>query len=1045
MKPIAIAAGLLTWLAFATCASAAPPTTVPPPGLRDKTPGLHALVGGKLVISPTKTVDRGVVVIRDGSIIAAGTDIAVPAGARQWDVTGKTIYAGFIDGYSEIAMPSDAAGAHEIGYWNSHIVPQRRADQAYRFDRTTNEKLRKQGITARLIAPASELIRGTSALVLTADDLGARNLLLERAALHVRLSSTRNWSDDIYPNSNMGAFTLIRQAFYDTRWYSLAWDAYDKGQSTFRPEHNVALQELKPYLDSKRPVIIDAADWLYFLRADQIAKEFDLNLIIRGAGDEYRRIDAIKATKRAVILPVDFPKPPNVVKPEQAMSVSLETLMHWDIAPENAARLADADVRFAFTSHGLKDTGTFLSAVRRAVDRGLFVEDALAALTTTPAELFGVANRLGTIESGKIANLVVTDGPLFDKKTKVIATWVDGLPYEIVSETSFDPRGSWDFKVTRADGGSETLTVALAGERSKPAAEVSRGDRKVKAERVLLDGYQLTVAFKGEALDWGGVVQLSLTIEPESEPLAGLGRLTWSDGSRSEVEAKKSKPFDEKKADETKKADDDKKDADKKEDGEKTDTAKEETGRRALFAVNYPLGDFGIDAPPEQPKIVLFRGATVWTCGDEGMLKKADVLVERGKIKEIARKIKPPEGAEVIECEGKHLTPGIIDCHSHIATDGGVNEAGQTNSAEVRIGDFIDPVDINIYRQLAGGTTASHILHGSANTIGGQCQLVKFRWGVLPEEMKFVGAPPTIKFALGENVKQANWGEKFRTRYPQTRMGVEQLLRDSFRAAIEYRGRWVEWRTTKRGPPPRTDLELEALAEVVFGQRFIHCHSYRQDEIIATLRVCEQFNVRIAALHHILEGYKVADAIAKHGAGGSSFSDWWAYKFEVLDAIPYNGAMMHNNGVLMTFNSDDAELGRRLNLEAAKAVKYGNVPEEEALKFVTINVAKQLGVDKQVGSVEPDKDADLVVWSDHPLSTYAHVEQTWVDGRMYFSREEDEARRKELNGRRAALIQRVLSSGESGESAGEDKKDKQYTPRSDLFCPHCARLKGQGS
>jgi N-acetylglucosamine-6-phosphate deacetylase len=249
------------------------------------------------------------------------------------------------------------------------------------------------------------------------------------------------------------------------------------------------------------------------------------------------------------------------------------------------------------------------------------------------------------------------------------------------------------------------------------------------------------------------------------------------------------------------------------------------------------------------------------------------------------------------------LSPGIIDCHSHIATDGGINESGQSITAEVRISDFIDPNDINIYRQLAGGVTSANILHGSANTIGGQNQVIKFRWGSTPEEMKFTHAPPGIKFALGENVKQSGWGNG--SRYPQSRMGVEQLLRDAFRATLDYRRRWDQWNKGHMGLPPRLDLEAEALSEVLSGKRMIHCHAYRQDEILATLRVCEEFGVKIGTFQHILEGYKVADVMAKHGVGGSSFSDWWAYKFEVFDAIPYNGALLHNAGVVVSFNSDD--------------------------------------------------------------------------------------------------------------------------------------------
>jgi N-acetylglucosamine-6-phosphate deacetylase len=370
-----------------------------------------------------------------------------------------------------------------------------------------------------------------------------------------------------------------------------------------------------------------------------------------------------------------------------------------------------------------------------------------------------------------------------------------------------------------------------------------------------------------------------------------------------------------------------------------------------------------------------------------------------------------------------------------MAADGGVNEAGQAISAEVRIGDIIDQDDIDIYRALAGGLVAAHVLHGSANPIGGQCQLIKLRWGMLAEDMKVQDATPTIKFALGENVKQSNWGERYTTRYPQTRMGVEQIMMDEFRAARDYENAWKSFREDNRGIPPRRDLELDAIVEILHGKRLVHCHSYRQDEILATMRVAEAFGFHIGVFQHVLEGYKVADIMAKHGAGGSTFSDWWAYKFEVYDAIPYNGVLMHDEGVLVTFNSDSDELARRLNTEAAKAVKWGGIPEEEALKFVTINSAKQLKVESHMGSLEPGKDADFVIWSGNPLSTYSLCEQTWIDGRRYFDRDEDRQLYEESQHERSVLIQKALAGSKSkGDGGGEKKGGKGYDLKEPYSC-----------
>ncbi|MFM9067539.1 MAG: amidohydrolase, partial [Planctomycetota bacterium] len=471
--------------------------------------------------------------------------------------------------------------------------------------------------------------------------------------------------------------------------------------------------------------------------------------------------------------------------------------------------------------------------------------------------------------------------------------------------------------------------------------------------------------------------------------------------------------------------------------GDKGDKKPAKSVASALYPVNYPLGPFGRLAAPDRSTTIVFQHATIWTCGPAGVLEDASLIVRDGKILAVGRDLAVPAGATVIDARGRHLSPGIIDCHSHMATDGGINESSQSVTAEVRIGDFIDATDVNIYRQLAGGVTAAHVLHGSANTIGGQSQLIKLRWGEVPEALKFVEAPATIKFALGENVKQSNWGPQATGRYPQSRMGVEQILHDEFSTARAYQQRWQQWQRERQGLPPRRDLELDAIVEILEKRRWIHCHSYRQDEILAFLRVMELHQVKVQVLQHILEGYKVADAMARHGAGGSSFSDWWAYKFEVLDAIPFNGALMHRAGVVVSFNSDDRELARHLNHEAAKAVKYGGVPAAEALKFVTLNPARQLMVDQYVGSLEVGKHADFVVWNGPPLSTLSRCEQTWVDGGKYFDREEDRQLRLDLQTRRAALVQKILTAGEPMRDAGEVLMlEREQWTRDDEFCIH---------
>ncbi|MCX6951029.1 MAG: amidohydrolase, partial [Verrucomicrobia bacterium] len=452
----------------------------------------------------------------------------------------------------------------------------------------------------------------------------------------------------------------------------------------------------------------------------------------------------------------------------------------------------------------------------------------------------------------------------------------------------------------------------------------------------------------------------------------------------------------------------------------------------------YPAGAYGRKGRPAQPEWVLVKNATVWTSGPAGRIAGGDVLVHAGRIEQVGQGLVAPAGATEIDGTGKHVTAGLIDCHSHTAISRGVNEGTSAVTVEVRIGDVLDATDISLYRQLAGGLTTANVLHGSANPMGGQNQVIKLRWGGLPEDLKFAGAKPGVKFALGENVKRSNFQPLAgaAARYPATRMGVEQIMADTFAQARDYDRDWQEWKAGKSTLPPRRNLRLESALEILKGERVVHIHSYRQDEVLMFIRLAQREKITVATFQHILEGYKVADEIAKLGAGGSCFSDWWAYKFEVVDAIPYDGAMMRAAGVVVSFNSDDAELARRMNTEAAKAVKYGGVPEDEALKFVTLNAAKQLRIDDRVGSLEAGKDADFVIWSASPLSTYARAEQTWIDGRRYFSLEDDAAARVAATAEREALVQKALvermkalgAGGGAAAAGGARRTDAAPTP-----------------
>jgi imidazolonepropionase-like amidohydrolase len=394
------------------------------------------------------------------------------------------------------------------------------------------------------------------------------------------------------------------------------------------------------------------------------------------------------------------------------------------------------------------------------------------------------------------------------------------------------------------------------------------------------------------------------------------------------------------------------------------------------------------------------------------------VVVKDGKIAAVGEKVMEPAGSTIIDAGGQYVTPGIIDCHSHIAGDGSINEGSVSVSSMVDIRDIINPEDVSIYRALAGGVTTANILHGSANSIGGQTVVLKMRWGKDAEQMVFEGAAPGIKFALGENPKRAGNPVGGRgavtttpARYPSTRMGVEDVIREAFTEAKAYKSSWDEYNArVAKGEhplPPRKDLKLEPLKEVLEGKRFVHSHSYRADEILMLIRVADEFGFKIRTFQHVLEGYKVAKEIAAHGAGGSTFADWWDYKVEAADAIPYNAALMMKKGVIASLNSDDAELMRHLNTEAGKTMKYGGATEDEALAMVTLNPAKQLGIENRVGSVDVGKDADLVIYDRFPLSDYAKVQKVLIDGTVYFDRDKEISAQAQRAAEKQRLVEKL--------------------------------------
>lgn len=939
------------------------------PGFRPPPPGTHALVNARVYSKPDTVFSNATVILSDGFVVAVGPDVVPPPEARIWDLRGFTIYPGFLDAFLTFGAtnpplqvgsgeflrgsasaslgsgaPSGAPrffgvagqeadpGSPGPGHGLAEVTPERRSAASQAPDAKDLETLRELGFTAGHLVPTTGIFRGQGAVITLADAGPNESVLKADVSQVVALSPTGR--EGVYPGSHMGVFAVIRQAILDAR-HQRDWLAWQRTQTAPGPRVplNLALDALQSVI-AGQPLFLESGSALLGSRADRVGAELGLtNRVLVSCGQEWRRPDLIR-TGSAWVVPLAFPALPKLPDERAWEGISLDQLRAWDWAPENPAVLRQRGAVVALTTYGLAERKEFRTQLRAALDRGLREGDALAALTTVPAQLCGVGDRLGTIEPGRIANLTVVEGSYFDPASRVREVWIDGRHYD------FGP----DADKSKV---AETKEDAKGGPKAGAKAEVRRELARQRLAR---------------------------------SPLAGRGVLT-------------------------------------------------------------------------NPPAILIRHATIWTCGPDGILTNASLLAVGGRIVSVTgssgvRSPELPGNTLILDAFGLHLTPGILDAHSHSMILGGVNEATLPSTAMCRIADVVNSETPHIYQQLAGGVTTVNLLHGSANPIGGQNCVIKLRDGAAPDDLVFASAPAGIKFALGENVKQANWGEKFTTRFPQSRMGVPVFYQNRFEAARQY----VAARTRAeggKGAPVRRDLELDALAEILDGTRLIHCHSYRQDEILAFLRTMEFFGVRVATLQHILEGYKVADEIARHGAGASAFADWWAYKYEVIDAIPHAGSLMRDRGVLVSFNSDSNDHARRLNFEAAKAVKYGGTSEADALKFVTLNPAKQLRIDARVGSLEPGKDADFALWSGSPLDSGSLCLQTWIEGRKYFDRSLNTARAERLTTERAELLSKARKMQGDGGDGGTGEKARGDFFRTALenarhlgvrFCQDCEGL-----
>jgi imidazolonepropionase-like amidohydrolase len=980
-------------------------TTFPANDVADPRNNVFAFTNATIVKDGNTTLTNATLVIREGKIIAAGNNVDVPKDAVIIDCKGKYIYPSFIDIYSDYGIPvaertrngfdyraptqmnSNTKGAYD---WNQAIKPETDASKIFAVDDGKAKPLRDLGFGTVLTHEKDGIARGTGVVVTLADEKENLVIVKEKASAHYSFSKGN--STQSYPSSLMGVIALLRQTYLDGQWYKS------------KPAKEGLNLSLQAWNDNQNlPQIFEANDKWNDVRADKIGDEFGVQYIIKGGGNEYQRIDDIAATKASFILSLNYPQAMDVEDPNDARFVSLADMKHWELAPTNPAAFEKANINFCLTTADLKDVKLFSANLRKAFDNGLSEAKAFDALTKIPATLLNVYDKVGSLDAGKLANFLITSGPIFNEKTVIIQNWIQGKKYDVKEDEWNDVKGIYNLTVTSANG---TSNYMLDVKSNNSASVIAKDTLTTKFN---YDGKLIALSFSAAAERKRSMRDTTEKIAAPPRRRSGGERTgasfllsgvsngdVWngngedSAGNRITWTASFSKAS-----------------------SSTTDSARKKLPPH-VGKILYPFDGYGWDELPKQENI-LIKNATVWTSEQDARLENTDVLVKNGKIVQVGKNLSDAS-AKTIDGTGKYLTAGIIDEHSHIAA-ASINEGAHSVTSEVRIGDNLNPEDISIYRELSGGVTTAHILHGSANSIGGQTQLIKLRWGVDDEGLKFKNWDPFIKFALGENVKRTT--SQNNNRFPDTRMGVEEVFMDAFTRARDYENEMkaADANNKKKGASPitvRRDLQLDALVEILNKKRFITCHSYVQSEITALMRVADKFGFRVNTFTHILEGYKVADKMKAHGANASTFSDWWAYKTEVQDAIAYNATIMQKVGLNVCINSDDAEMARRLNQEAAKSVKYGGMSEDDAWKMVTINPAKALHVSDRVGSIKAGKDADLVLWSDNPLSIYAKPLTDIIDGTIYYDVERDMMLRKHISEERNRLIQKMLAEKKSG-------------------------------
>ncbi|MCF6317704.1 MAG: amidohydrolase family protein [Proteobacteria bacterium] len=943
-------------------------------GSKDERHIIYAFIHANIFVDAYTKLDDATLLIQDNKVLGVGQKIKVPGNAIVYDLDGENIYPGFIlldsnyglpeapkkapfSFFGEEIMDTTTTGAVNT---NESIKASYQAINEFHHDAKQAKALRKLGFSTVLSSKHDGIMRGTSTLVNLNDDADQSSIINSQQAFH--LSFDKGSSKQLYPISLMGASALLRQTWLDAKWYGVGKEGYT----------DIDLQAVNKHQSKQQ--IFTVKNWQEALLANKIAKEFNKNIVLKTSGDSYKHIDAIKKLNRSLIVPLSFPKAPDVSNKLDAWNVSLDKMLEWEAAPYNLYYLHKKGVEFAVVP---KEHKTFFKDMQKAIKKGLPESAMLAALTSSPAKILSNPS-LGHLRRGASANFIITQGGIFSKEGKIIENWVAGKKFAI------NEKSMMDSGIYRLDVAGLNQELTLKNKAGKLSFKSSDKENKTEYKttyktKITQDFVTLEIKQKDDVTKLLGLVSKnSMQSIPGQQPIWSIKRIS------------------------------DTKEIDNKDKNDKKD---KKTNNESIPVIPQPFSAYGLHQPSTDSSF-LIRNATVWTNEDDGVLKETDVLIDDGKIVKIGKNIQA-KTHKMIDGTDMHLTAGIIDEHSHIALLS-VNDIA-TNSAMVRMEDALDSDDINLYRNLSGGVTAAQLLHGSANPLGGQSAIINMRLGATGDGLLIKDADKFVKFALGENVKRSRSQKS--TRYPLTRMGVEQVYRDAFSNALAYEKKWQTYNklsksAKKKTPKPRQDLMMDATLEIINKERFVTCHSYVQSEINMLMKVADDYDFNINTFTHILEGYKVADKMLAHGVGASTFADWWSFKWEVNYAIPYNASIMTKVGVTTAINSDDPEMSRRLNQEAAKSIKYGGLSEQEALKLVTLNPAKLLHLDDRMGSIKVGKDADIVLWSDNPLSIYAKVNKTFVDGQLLFDRQRQAEIETLIANQRERLIKKINQSDE---------------------------------